>query len=240
MGLLAGCAPLDWWRAHQLEQHKSEVPVTRPIALEKALLVGEVLPGGQISDPFSLNLDIPFYSQAPQGDWGMPYQEACEEASLLLAWYYVTGQDPSIEKFEEDLLAMIQWEVGYFGQYEHTTIEQTAEMAKLYLTHENIEVVDDPTVEQIHSFLDKGYPVVAPFAGRYLGNPYFTAPGPVYHMLVIKGYTAEIVITNDPGTRRGADYQYNYDTLYNAIHDWNDGDVENGEKMMIVVKKITP
>ena len=45
-----------------------------------------------------------------------------------------------------------------------------------------------------------------------------------------------VMITNDVGTKRGADYQYSYDTLYNGIHDWNDGDVLNGKKAIIIVK----
>ena len=55
-------------------------------------------------------------------------------------------------------------------------------------------------------------------------------------MLIIKGYTKEgNFITNDPGTRRGADFIYSPGVLMNAIHDWNGGDVDNGKKVMIVV-----
>lgn len=70
-----------------------------------------------------------------------------------------------------------------------------------------------------------------------LGNPYFTPPGPIYHMLVIKGYNLTEFITNDPGTRRGADYVYSYQTLMKAIHDWNNGNVESGKSATISVQK---
>jgi len=45
------------------------------------------------------------------------------------------------------------------------------------------------------------------------------------------------VVTNDPGTRKGEEYQYAPDVLLNAIHDWNgSGDtIEEGRKAMIVV-----
>jgi len=73
-----------------------------------------------------------------------------------------------------------------------------------------------------------------PAAGRELGNPNFTDPGPLYHMLVVRGYTENNFITNDVGTRKGENYQYKYDVLMNAIHDWNGGDVNNGQRVVIV------
>src|SRR3989344_4828168 len=36
-----------------------------------------------------VNLKVPFTSQAPTGNWDLPYQEACEEASALMAIRYV-------------------------------------------------------------------------------------------------------------------------------------------------------
>lgn len=45
--------------------------------------------------PTSINLpNTPFYSQAPDGNRNEPYQNACEEASILLAYYYVTQKKP--------------------------------------------------------------------------------------------------------------------------------------------------
>ena len=72
-----------------------------------------------------------------------------------------------------------------------------------------------------------------------MGNPYFTAPGPLYHNLVLTGFTKDgLIITNDPGTRRGENYTYKLDVLYAAIHDFT-GDkenIENGKKAMIIVE----
>ena len=39
-------------------------------------------------------------------------------------------------------------------------------------------------------------------------------------MLVIVGYTETEFITHDPGTRRGKNYRYTFDTIMDAIHDW--------------------
>lgn len=56
-------------------------------------------------------------------------------------------------------------------------------------------------------------------------------------MLLLKGYTPTQFITNDAGTKRGANYPYDFQTVLNANHDWNGGDVEHGAKKIIVVWK---
>jgi hypothetical protein len=101
--------------------------------------------------------------------------------------------------------------------------------------YEKAEVVEDPSVEDLKKHIVAGYPVIVPTAGRMLGNPNFTGEGPLYHALVLKGFTETTFVTNDPGTRRGADYQYDFETVMNAMHDWNGGDVENGAKVVVVV-----
>jgi predicted small lipoprotein YifL len=229
---LAGCGA-------QPSDYQSDVPVSTVEKTDDARsdnTVSEELPN-------EVNLDVPFFSQAPTGDWGEPYQESCEEASVLLAYYFVTGQTPTAEEFEEDLLAIVDWEVDRFGQYEHTTVEQTAEIADQHLNYRSYEIVSDPSAEDIKGYLAAGYPVVAPFAGRYLGNPYFTGEGPVYHMLVIRGYDAKgRFITNDVGTRHGESFVYSEQTIMTALHDWHD-DAEtdpegilNGKKVILVLK----
>ena len=85
--------------------------------------------------------------------------------------------------------------------------------------------------------LKKGNAVVIPAAGRKLGNPFFTQPGPLYHMLVIKGKTEDgRYITNDPGTRRGGDFIYDPQKLLSAVRNW-DGDGPTGERVGLVLTK---
>lgn len=188
--------------------------------------------------PAEFNLAVPFTSQAPHGNWELPYQELCEEASSLMAAAYFRGDpagkiDP--DKADTELLKLVEFEESFFGYYKDTTAEETALLIEAYY-HLTTELMTDPTVEQIKVAVAAGFPVIVPAAGRLLGNPNFTPPGPVYHMLVIKGYTESGFITNDPGTRLGADYFYSFDAVMNAMHDWNGGDVENGTKVVIVVK----
>ncbi|OGN33078.1 MAG: hypothetical protein A3F98_00515 [Candidatus Yanofskybacteria bacterium RIFCSPLOWO2_12_FULL_41_8] len=180
---------------------------------------------------------VPFTSQAPTKNWGLPFAEFCEEASALMAASYINGWSiPTSEFAEGKMLEIKDFEEKRFGYYKDTTAEETAIILREFYKIEKVKVVYDPTAEDIKKALADKKVIVIPAAGRQLGNPYFQSPGPIYHMLIIKGYTKEgNFITNDPGTRRGADFIYSPGVLMNAIHDWNGGDVDNGKKVMIVV-----
>lgn len=190
------------------------------------------------SAPVEYNLAVPFTSQAPHGIWDTVHKETCEEASTLMVAFYFDGKPPGKidpDTAEEELQRLIAFENALFGYHEDTTAQETALVIETDY-HLTTELLLNPTVEQLKEAIASGFPVIVPAAGRLLGNPNFTPPGPIYHMLVLKGYTEDGFITNDPGTRLGADYFYKNDVLLNAIHDWNGGAVELGEKIVIVVK----
>ena len=107
------------------------------------------------------------------------------------------------------------------------------------LTKLESKLIPNPTIEQIKEELKKGNLIVMGMAGRLLKNPYFTAPGPVYHMLVVKGYDQKGFFVNDPGTRRGANYHYSYEILMNAARDWggSDENIMQTEPVAIVFLK---
>lgn len=189
--------------------------------------------------PASVNLAVPFTSQAPHGVWAMPYKEACEEASLYMAHQYFAGSlvgTIDADVADRDLVEMVAFEVDLFGYFEDTTVEQTALIAEMLYGYQT-EILENPTADQLKEQLAAGRPVIVPAAGRMLGNPYFTAPGPLYHMLILRGYTASNqFISNDPGTKRGESYVYSVDTIMDAMHDWNNGDeITDGAKRVLVV-----
>lgn len=186
--------------------------------------------------PESVNLDIPFVSQAPHGNWDLPYQETCEEAAIIMTHRFLAGEDITPDSMDEDILKLVEWENKRFGYYKDTTAEEIAIMLREYFKRTDIEVIYNFTIEDIKREVADGHPVVLPAAGRLLPNPNFKQPGPIYHALVVKGYTREKIITNDPGTRRGADFLYYPEDLMNAIHDWDPDNILNGKKVMIVVK----
>lgn len=187
--------------------------------------------------PAEFNLKIPFTSQAPHANWDMPYQEACEEASVLMSVWFINGvESRTKDEADQEILELVAWQEEVFGFYKDTTVEET-----LRILHERFDLTDayieeDPTIKQVEDAVVRGYPVIVPAAGRLLDNPNFSGEGPLYHMLVIRGFTDTEFITNDPGTRRGRGYRYMKEHLMSVIHDWNGGDVEHGKKAVIVVK----
>lgn len=186
--------------------------------------------------PRALNYQVPFTSQAPKTNWDTRHEEYCEEASALMVGRYFNGREINgPDDAETGLFELEQWQLQHFGFFESTTAEQTARMiADVYNLNATVEGnVMDQSIKQV---LSDGGLVILPTAGQKLGNPYFKQPGPVYHMLVVKGFTNNNrFITNDPGTRRGADYIYKSSTLLGAIGDYNNNDPVHGDKVMIVV-----
>lgn len=173
--------------------------------------------------PAEVNLAVPFTPQAPFANWDEVHEDTCEEASLLMVHAFYEGQarglvDPNVA--DDVLLDMVESENLIFGYFKDTTAQETAEFAKIYYGYERVEVLENPSVNDLKSHLAEGRPVLVPAAGRILANPFFSGIGPIYHMIVLKGYTQHGFITNDPGTRRGADWVYSYDHLMSAMHDW--------------------
>lgn len=185
--------------------------------------------------PTSFNLNVPFTSQAPFADWDATFKEACEEASALMIHYYYQNKELTPQTATDEILKMVDWQVTNWGGHYDLTASQTAALIKEYLGYKKVEIIDNPTIDEIKSYLADNLPVIVPAAGRLLGNPHFRQPGPIYHMLVIKGYTGDEFITNDPGTKYGHDYLYNYDVILNSLHDWNSYDILKGEKKIMII-----
>jgi len=196
--------------------------------------------------PSSFDAKVAFASQAPFGDWGMPYQEACEEASMILAAKYFKKEPLDKNIMDEEILKLTKWEDDN-GYPIDLTAAQVVEVLNKYFGIKS-SVTSDVTTDVIKHELVAGNLIILPLAGRDIGNPYFQTPGPLYHMLVVRGYNKTEFITNDPGTKRGEVYRYKYNVLLSAAHDWTGGvriykdprpepDMSKGAKVMIVVEK---
>ena len=221
-----------------------EEPVTIPdLPPEEDLIVD--LPADEIATaasdaqlPTEINLAVPFTSQAPSANWDLPYQEACEEASAYMVYLYYQGVPSGVidpDQAEQAILEIVDFENDYLGYYLDTTAAETANIIDMFYGL-SATIVDNPTIDEIKAELAAGRPVIVPAAGRQLGNPFFSGEGPLYHMLVLRGYTADgKFISNDPGTRNGNGYVYSQDVIMGAMGDWNDGDPANGVKRVIFV-----
>jgi hypothetical protein len=189
-----------------------------------------------INIPKTLNLDVPFTSQAPLANWDEIHEDTCEEAALLMVHrFYENKPFEDTQTADNELLALVDFQNVQYGDYKSTSAEETAQLIKDFYHYKRVDVVYDITINDIKQQVAQGKPVILLSAGRELGNPNFKQPGPLYHALVVKGWTETQIITNDPGTRKGHDYVYDPDVLINATHDWNNGDPTNGRRVMIVI-----
>jgi len=189
------------------------------------------------SIPSSVKIDVPFQSQAPLQNWDALHEEACEEASLILVQRYLTGQTTSPQQMEDEIQKLVAWETQH-GYKQDVTASQLKTIAKDFYGLNGM-ILTDTSVDSIKKQIADGNPVIVPAAGQMLGNPYFSGLGPPYHMLVIIGYNDTSFITDDVGTRRGADYAYSFDTIENAIHDWtgSNATIQSGKKDILVLTK---
>jgi hypothetical protein len=185
----------------------------------------------------SINLSVPFTSQAPYGVWDVLHEDTCEEAAIFMVVRYYQGETvATIDQAEADkeLYRLVALEDS-FGMGLSITAEQTKEVIEAAYPDFRAELVYNPTTDDLKRLLAAGHPVVVPAAGRELGNPNFSGEGPLYHMYVLRGYTEDGFISNDPGTRLGREYFYSTNVVMNAIRDWNNGDVSHGARVVVVI-----
>lgn len=193
----------------------------------------------------AIDWPVPFTPQAPYAVWDDLHNEACEEASMLMADAYIRRKPLNAHLMEQGILNLVKWQ----NQNGYTVDVTAAETVKILSDYFQLSsrLITNPTVADIRAELEAGRIIIVPAAGRRLGNPNFRQPGPLYHMLVIRGYdpARDEFITNDPGTRKGEKYRYKTSVFLAANHDWpkpgktkddvTDAEMEAGAKVMIVV-----
>jgi uncharacterized protein YvpB len=178
-------------------------------------------------------IKMPFLVQAPEANWDTVHEDACEETSLIMVQTYM-NKTQAITKTEgeKSILSLVDYEdKNSYGT--SITLKELNQIAKDYFKM-NTGRVESATIDKIKKEIASGRPVILPAAGKVLFNPNFKNGGPNYHMLVVKGYDKDGFITNDLGTRKGEGYSYPFDTIFNAIHDWNPDNILNGPKNYLV------
>lgn len=189
----------------------------------------------QAEIPANFKVDVPFMSQAPTYNWDALHEDACEEASILMLYYYINKTNIiSRASFEQEIQTMISYE-GSHGYNSSINLFDLVKLSESYLGIHNLKVKTANNPKEIKGLIYTNGPIIVGAAGKILDNPNFRNGGPNYHMLVIKGYDQNGFITNDPGTRNGEDYYYKNDNLFESIHDWNPIDITQGEKNLLYI-----
>jgi len=192
-----------------------------------------------------INISVPFIVQAPSAKWSDDrFQAGCEEASVLMAMRWIRSQK-QVDKndAEKAILTLSDWQLKKYGSYYDTSADDTAvRLIGGFYDYKKYSVKKNISKQDIIDELKLGHIIIAPMNGQKLKNPNFTQPGPEHHMLIIKGYdeAGDQFITNDPGTRRGADYRYKTTIIIEALRDYptgKDKKVKEQSKTIIVVSK---
>ena len=180
-------------------------------------------------------LSVPYTAQAPYANWNI-HEESCEEAALLMAHYYLTGSLVNIippSTANQELINMVTWEKTNYGREKDLNMYEIGKLAGDYYGYK-YQVAEDVTADNIKQAISDGNPVMVPVITHALANPHY-GPNPTYHILVIKGYNAKGVITNDAGVKEGKDYFYTWETLWQAI-DSQSKEMNQGRDMLVVTK----
>jgi len=185
-----------------------------------------------------------FIQQSPEKNWDEPWQDACEEASLLTVdYFYKNINSITTEENRDAILKMIEFE-NTQNFTNDMNISQMVVVAQEYLNYQT-KTIDNPTIDDIKKYISKNIPVIITASGKilYEENKHFNSGGPYYHSLVVLGYddTKQKFIVHDVGTKAGAYFKYSYDLLINSIHDFPDSnnkeDINNGEKRILILLK---
>ncbi len=182
--------------------------------------------------PAQKTVDVPFTSQAPNGDWSEPWQNACEETSIYMVSSFY--KDDEIKRTEavkqiKEILAVKNTEIKVSHDESLETISDL--IVKLDLPFRT-KIVFDPTVDDLKKELVSNNPVIIPVFAPALGT---SVDGPDYHVMVLVGYddkSGEFIV-NDPGTSAGKGLHYKYDKFMNAIHDLDQTKYTNGKKAVL-------
>jgi hypothetical protein len=190
-----------------------------------------------VSVPETYNITIPYSPQAPFSNWAV-HEESCEEAALYMYRAYledISYPGNRIPDAEADTAyrAMKQWEVTNYGSEPDLTMTALGNLAKSYYGY-TPTVKDNITQNDIEEAILAGHPVVVPVMTHALGNNMY-GPVSVYHVLLIKGYDATGVITNDAGVGNGVDHHYDWNILWQAI-DAQSAKMNQGREMLYLTK----
>ena len=170
--------------------------------------------------PFAVVLPVPFTSQAPLGNWNR--NEDCEETSITMATAFLNGQTGdrmSANDAQKAINALKNWENINQGYNANTGVDATTKMAEgAFGLH--VDQIVDYSETDLKQALAAGHPILLPINAGLLKNPKYLNGGPLYHMIVLRGYHHGRFIVNDPGTESGDGNEYNFETLKNASADW--------------------
>ena len=181
--------------------------------------------------------NMQFFSQAPYWNWNQPYQDACEEASLLIWYYYIKWLNKNKSEYNKDLLKMVQLEMDILWYFESTTIMEMKQIINTRDPNIKAKIIEHPTVRDIEKEISQNNAVIAPFYGKGINNPHYALWWPEYHFMVIKWYDKDNFITHDVWTIRWSNRHYNKKLIMENLHDRNRIDVTKWAPRILILEQ---
>ncbi len=189
--------------------------------------------------PSSLVLQVPFSTQAPTDKWDR--NEDCEETSIMMANAFLTGTTENVVPSgaaSEAINNLKKWEQANLGYNADTGAAATTRMAEGAFGLK-VQQIKNFSEQDLKKKLAQKHPILLPINARLLKNPKYQDSGPFYHMVVLRGYTDQGFIVNDPGISEGNGNVYSFEVLKNASADWNQTtkSMESDRKTALVLSK---
>ncbi len=194
--------------------------------------------------PATLLLKVPFTPQAPTANWAR--NEDCEEASITMANAYLNGNHdetlpPAVA--QESIDSLKKWEAANTISNANSGNANTGAYATSSMAEGtfglDVQQIRDYSQSDLKRALAGGNVVLLPVNARLLGNPAYQDNGPLYHMIVVRGYDDSGFIVNDPGTERGNGNVYAFAVLQKAAADWNNTNsrIDSTIKIALILSK---
>jgi hypothetical protein len=128
------------------EMTTSSVP-TKPVATKPGKAPPVVATSTPSALPKSVNLAVPFLSQAPKMIWDRIHEDTCEEASIVMVEeFYAKAKTIDVDAGEADLLALVDKQMELYGRFESTSATETERLVKT--------VYGNPTQVQVVTSID--------------------------------------------------------------------------------------
>ncbi|MFA7653733.1 MAG: C39 family peptidase [Candidatus Magasanikbacteria bacterium] len=175
-----------------------------------------------------VNLGVPYTSEIPDGSWIKPWNNACEEAAIvMIEQFYAGNHKARLTRAEAKKLMwpLFGIQTKLWNNNADTDAVRTAKLINDY-TSFSAYIKNDPTLEDILNELKSDRPVISFHYGYDLKNPNipWRRGGSYYHVMPITGFDdiKKEFIVDDPGNHKsGIDYRYKYDIITSSLHDFN-------------------
>jgi hypothetical protein len=190
--------------------------------------------------PNKKQIDVPFSAQAPEGNWAEPWQNACEETSVIMIDSFYKGNTLSKAQAKQEILRVFSLKEDKFEASKDESMEKIADLINSTNLNWKAHVKVDPTLADMKNELANDQPIIVPvYAPKLKSNPQYGFGDINYHVFIISGYDDlwQQFIVKDPGSSRGNNQRYSYEEVMNAIHDFLPSDYDQGRKAVIFTSK---